>query len=402
MNYNKIDFINDLLSSKKIKIEEKSRIIDLTKNELKNFEADNSELKLRVDKIENTIKRIEGIENIAQNLNEQEIIQTNAEEKSVNDYILPDYNDPKLLSQFLRDYNQNPILKYTCHEIDDLESFLKNFENESFSFDKYLELILKEYKKLSSNYFGKINDNIKGLIWAYLNGTTAWSTDKIKISWGSKELKLWSDENPQSVPNPGLNLRRKLRSDGFEFNSFHSKITGKSISTFSNLVIHFKHLFHIRYDNSLKSIIEKKNTIENYNERIIFQINLPENIEFFTDVNKIVQAYQRIIEMILEFVEVNHKEQPIINLSLYELKDQIIFSIHHLNSTFGKTAHNCINRPGDKERDLINNQINGVCQLKLIADFGESNFAEINLWDGNSRKATKIKKIEGVEFQLIL
>jgi hypothetical protein len=396
MSNNKIDFINDLLSSKKIKIEEKSKVLELTKVELMNFGVENTEIKKRIDNIENRIKEIEGeiTNDISDKIN-SEYFQN--EEKK----LLPDYQDPKDLKKFLLEFNQNPILKYTCHEIDDMEFFLENFENKVFSLDNYLMLINREYKKISSKYYGKINKNIQGLIWAYLKGGNPWSSDKIKISWGSEQLKQWCINHQDMVPNPGINLRRLMRYDGFEFDSFFSKNTNKRIASFSDLVIHFKHMFHIRNDNSLKQIIERKNLIEKYIEYIDFEINLPENIEFFSDVDKITQAYQRIIEMILDFVNSNKKEKPIIKLSLFEVKNEIIFSIHHKNSVFGKRISNCINRVGEKENNLINNQINGICKMHLKADFGEGNFAEINLWNGQPRMSNKLNEFEGVEFQLI-
>lgn len=396
MSNNKIDFINDLLSSKKIKIEEKSKILELTKVELMNFDTDSEDIKRRIDKIENKIKDLEGEtnDNFSDETNTDIIIE---EQKNQ----LPDYKNPKDLNNFLLEYNKNLILKYTCHEIDDLNSFLECFDNNTFSLDEYRSLIDTEYKKISSKYYGKINKNIQGLIWAYLKGGNPWSSDKIKISWGSEQLKQWCINNQNMVPNPGLNLRRIMRYDGFEFDSFFSKNTNKRIASFSDLVIHFKHMFHIRNDNSLKQIIERKNLAENYIENIEFEINLPENIEFFSDVDKIIQTYEKIIEMILEFVNNNNKKKPIIILSLYEINDEIIFSIHHKNSVFGKTISNCINRVGEKESNLINNQINGICKMHLKADFGEGNFAEINLWNGQPRISNKLTEFEGVEFQLI-
>lgn len=394
MSNNKIDFINDLLSSKKIKIEEKSKILELTKIELMNFDNESEEIKRRIDKIESKIKNLEG-----EKINDFSDVTAIVIEEQKNQ--IPDYKNPADLTDFLLEYNKNLILKYTCHEIDDLESFLECFDKRTFSLEEYKSLVDKEYKKISSKYYGKINKNIQGLIWAYLKGGNPWSSDKIKVSWGSEQLQEWCINNPALVPNPGLNLRRTMRYDGFEFDSFLSKNTNKRIASFSNLVIHFKHLFHIRNDNSLKQIIERKNTTENYAKNIEFKINLPENIEFFSDVDKIIQAYEKIIEMILEFVKNNNKEKPIIQLTLYEENTEIIFSIHHTNSIFGKTISNCINRVGEKEINLIRNQINGICKMNLKADFGEGNFAQINLWNGQLRKSKTLDRFAGVEFQLI-
>lgn len=394
---NKISFITELLNSNKIEASQKERLLQLTANELKKNEERDEIILFEIEAIKRQLAGVIVKSDDLVNSASANISVTNSEEQKNE---LPEYIDPKNLKSFLLEYNKNRILKYTCHEIDDLDSFLLNFESKEFCLNKYTELIELEYKKISSKYYGKISDNIKGLFWAYLKGGKPWSIDNIKYSWNSESLKKWCTNNPNFVPNPGLNLRRAMRYDGFEFESILSKYTNKRIASFSDLVIHFKHLFHIRNDNSLKEIIERKNQIEDYNALIDFNLNLPENIEFFTDVDKIIQIYKKIIEMMLEFVDNNNKERPIVNLSLFESNNQIIFSIHHENSIFGKTISNCLNRPGEKETDLIGKLINGVCQLNLKADFG-GNFAEINLWNGLPRKEIKLTEFKGVEFQLI-
>jgi len=390
-----LQFVSDILSNDKLTSVDKQRIIELAKKDVNNFTLNAESLNEKVHKVESKIDVIE----------EKIGLKTSDSDTTINlppiPNNLPKYKDPKELNNFLLEYNTNSILKYTCHEVDDLESFLQNFDDNIFVFDKYLELINREYKILSSKYFGKINKNIQGLIWAYLNGNSPWSTDKINVSWGSEQLKLWCANYPTLVPHPGINLRRNFRYDGFEFDSISTKNTNSRIASFSGLVIHFKHLFHIRNDNSLKQFILRKNTLEKFDDDVEFEYNLPENIEFFSDIDKIIQAYDKIIEMILEFVFKNDKEKPQIVLSLYESNNGITLSIHHKNSTFGKTIKNCIERIGEKEASLICNQINGVCQMVLKANFGEENYAEINLWTNQQRKATPLKKFEGVEYQLI-
>ena len=66
----------------------------------------------------------------------------------------PTYINPANIAEFLRDYNQNEILKTTCHEIDSNElKNIKNFcETESYDFVKHRELVQSEYK---NNFFTK-------------------------------------------------------------------------------------------------------------------------------------------------------------------------------------------------------------------------------------------------------
>jgi hypothetical protein len=104
-----------------------------------------------------------------------------------------------------------------------------------------------------------------------------------------------------------------------------------SVRTFSDLVIYFKRLFHIRKDNSLKNLILTENETRGWNSRIKFEIedsDFPNNIEFFTDVDRLIQAYNIIIELTIE-----HKKMPDekdhVKLSLSEKDNRIEFSILH-------------------------------------------------------------------------
>ena len=50
-------------------------------------------------------------------------------------------------------------------------------------------------------------------------------------------------------------LRKTIRNTGFEINPNVKLRNGEVIQKFSDLVIYFKRLFHVRSDNSLKTII---------------------------------------------------------------------------------------------------------------------------------------------------
>jgi len=239
MSNNKIDFINDLLSSKKIKIEEKNRILELTKSELKNFDSDNSEIKRRIDTIEDKIKDLEG-----EKKNDIQTLTNNIEQE-VNK--LPEYKNPKDLRDFLLEYNQDLLLKYTCHTIDNPGSFqniINECKIESYDFKIHLNNIQKRYNNLSYKYKDKVLKNITTLISVYL-GTflkgNEWSEEKIKIKWSSPELLEWANNNPGKVPNPLDEFQREK----FGFQTIHLN-NGNTLTNFSELVIQFKNLFHFK------------------------------------------------------------------------------------------------------------------------------------------------------------
>lgn len=357
MSYNKIDFINDLLSSKKIKIEEKSRILDLTKSELNNFDTENSEIKRRIDNIEAKIKELEVEAKDDPNPDFTTISQAQIEDIfTKEDYYpqlpnppqnnsLPIYINPfdtKGLSKFLQAFNENPILNSTCHEIDEEASFNRLLEfckMSEYNFDVHLKCIGKEFKKLTNEY--KINTKIYSLIKGYIYGGVKWSNDKIEMSWSNLELSNWATANPNFVPNPGLNFVEKHEKEGYRLiKPFVSSITGKNIITFSDFVLLFKAMFSINSNNSLKKNILRNNANKKFSEWADIEINsekFSENIHLYTDVDKLIETYTRLIELIKSInVEYEIKERPQIVVSFYELDNTILFTIHHINTTFKK------------------------------------------------------------------
>ena len=395
---NKNEFIKDILDySLKREVDDKTKdkLIGLVGKELDNAVL-NREILKRIKKIENAVMGDRKKENEKEN--------TISKGKKTN---LPEkYIDPQNLYNFLLSYNQDPVLKYTCHEIDD-EDVIKDINNkcntEQYNIVKHQELILKAFNELTEQYEDKkISKYIYALIRTYLDGgdNKEWSSDRIKINWKSSELIEWSNKNPGVVPNMGINLINKVKNNGFEdIDSFNSGLKNERITTFSKLVIYFKYLFHIREDNQLKKLIEIQNKKNNFDEKIDFIIKDDDfwnNIELFTDVDKLIQAYKRIIEMILDFTK-KSGNKPKIVLVFKEENRSVIFSIHHMNTVFGKNPNDIIKRLGEQHSNLIKNQINGLCDLYLKADFGHSTYSEINLWNGKGRKERELDEFKGVE-----
>ncbi|MEN9548971.1 MAG: hypothetical protein RIR12_1562 [Bacteroidota bacterium] len=383
----KYDFIKELLEDKKVSQNQRKRILELASKEIS---------------IEGTLEeRVQKIEDIVFSHNPPDNNHPPTNPSTAPN--LPVYIDPLILSKFLRAYNKDSMLKYTCHEIDKdgLITINEKCGTEAFNLIKYQEQITNSFKEHITQF--SIPKNIWALINAYLNGGKEWSSDKVKINWQSAELLEWYNNNIGFVPNPDSGLVIENNNLGFNFTPFRSKIFDTTIGSFSQLVIHFKNLFHIRADNSLKKLIENVNAKNDWNERIeCSTINLRNNVEFFTDVNKLLQAYKKIITIILDISETHNLGKPEIDLSIKEDENVTLFSIHHKNSTYKKTIKNTVERIGQKHTELIEKLINGVCDLYIQADFENNEFARINIWDGEERKANTINKFCGVEYQLII
>ncbi|AXO79657.1 hypothetical protein DZC78_04410 [Olleya aquimaris] len=432
---NKFKFIKQLLDNEKFNTSQKERFLSLVSKELETTNKlevglinDVKEIKetlgldkktmtedvvnsvtqkLDIEKIELDIKKCDNINKTTNDIkiDYNSIHQINEDKmSSVKKNEELKYLSPQGLRAFLIDYNQDPILKYTCHQIDDIDvvnQLIQEEEMKVYEINKHQERISLAFVSLLKKH--KINKKIYSLINTYLNGNGTWSSDNISINWKSTQLQEWGDVNKKMVPHPGLNLSNSYKSRGFQFDYFKSNITGKKVKTFSQLVIHFKNLFHIRADNSLKDLIEYRN-LKKWNDKVEFQIDNDSfwtNIELFTDVDKLLQAYDNIITMILDLVNEFNLPKPQIKISFIEEGDYVELSIHHRNTVFKKTMNNLINRIGESHTALIKKLVNGLCDLHIKADFDNNQYAHINLWDGEERKQTPIAKFEGVQHILL-
>ena len=339
-------------------------------------------------------------------------VSSNDETRSVDSAVsvLPKYKSPKDTHDFLLAFNQDPILKYTCHNIDD-EEVINEINKEcnvtEYDFEKHLKIIHDHFDQLRKNAF--VDYRVLNLISAYLTGkkikgeSSDWSSLNIKENWNCEQLHKWSKDNPAIVPNPGENIAYSMRNSGFELqNIYISHLNGDRIIDFSGLVLYFKSLFHIKADNSLKDILLYTNRCEEMlkNCDISFADDFFDNIELFANVDGIVQAYKRILRICIEYAKKHGLGKPQIRLSFYDDTNEgkKILCIHHLNTKYGKTKTDTISRIGEEHALLINKQINGLCDLFIQSKFEDDISYEINLWDGNERTYKQIEDIVGVKY----
>lgn len=326
------------------------------------------------------------------------------------------YVSPLHLQNFLREYNQDKFLKYTCHLIDTdefIDDICKECNTEGYDFEAHKKLIFERFYRLRKKYKEEnifLNPNMVTLINVYLTGKDfngddkLWSSNDIQINWSSPLLQEWAKHNPTIIPNPGKNIARKQKNNGFKLeDSFKSKTSEKRIKSFSEIVLFFKDQFHIRTDNSLRHIIEYINS-ELESKGAIFTFSntrFYDNIELFTDVDKLRQAYRHIIMLCLECRK--DDTTPInIELEFYDDREtnHTYFIIHHVNSIYKKTLKNALERIGQSQSHLIEKKINGLCDLFIEAEFEGNECGRINLWDDSSKfVATPLEEpIKGVKY----
>jgi len=323
---------------------------------------------------------------------------------------LTKYYYPSSSYKFLFNFNQNKILKSTCHDVGSQElQVINNYcSTDTYNFNKHLETIIKEYEVHEDKYFAP--SFLKTRFRVYLTGknyygelSKGWSEESININWSSPKLKEWSIKNPGVPPNLNDALVDHFENTGFEdFEGFTSNFSGIPIQSFTQLIFHFKHSFHLNGNNSLRSLIERINKQSNWNEQIEFIIDnqsFPFNIEHFTDVEKLIQAYKSIIDLILELTKTYGLEKPKVKLRAKVSLEEFLFSIHHINSIYKKSITSTLERTGQHYRNLIENQVNGLCNLTLRAEFESDEKSQINLWNGKQREAVSIadENFKGVE-----
>ena len=396
-NYNA--FISGLLSSPSTTKEDRERIVDLLLKERdKGFVTE--------EQVVQMIRQYAGDINPKGEATQPQSVDTNNNDTAEEGL---KYKSPKDTHDFLVAYNQDSILKYTCHNIDD-EDVINEINKEcgvtEYDFEKHLQIIQEHFNLLKKGRY--IHYRILNLISAYLTGKTMkgeasnWSSSDVQENWSSLQLKQWAKNNPHIVPNPDDNIASKYRNSGFKLTKpYKSSLTGTPITKFSQSVLYFKSLFHIKEDNSLKSIIEYVNKAEKYKENAIdisFDENFLEKTELFAYVDALVQAYKAIIKICVNYAKSNGLDNPIFDLSFYEETDKKCFCVHHINTEYGKTKNDAVSRIGESQMRLIKSHINGLCDLYIQASFKDDSSYEINLWNGEDRSYSKIDDIQGVKY----
>lgn len=391
MNTRKYEFIQKLLNDKRLNSIQRDRVLTLVQKEI---EKDSSQFKT----IEERLVNLENIKNDKKNLEEPRV-----DNIETSDFFDVTYVSPVNTYKFLLNYNQNPILKSTCHDIDsnELENIRKYCGGKEYSFKKHLDKVIEEYSKFENHFAPPY---LKALIRGYLTGVdykknileNGWSSQNIKFTWSDKELLDWSENNPGVPPHLSEGLANQIQQIGFEFSRpIKIKESINSIYNFKDFVIFFKKLFHVRADNSLLKLINFVN--DKFQDQIEFIIeteSFPEMIEFFVDVDKFLQAYSKIIELI---IELENLSKPKVVLSLEEVEGKILFGILHKDSIYQKSLINTKERIGDKYRNLINNQINGNCNLILEADFEFDKSYRLGIWNKKDLWKTSLPKEEVLE-----
>lgn len=278
MSNNKIDFINDLLSSKKIKPEEKSKILELTKVELKNFDVENSEIKRRIDNIEDKIKILEKlpISKVPKSKSD-----TNGKKK---------IHSPKTMVKFLYSFSIDEKYKWFTHSPEGLIT--------EFDYKSYVDNANLEFNKITGwNINNGTYHNVKNFIInsGEKNKTNIYGKGNISFSW--RDLENWCISNPNTHP-----YNAEVNGDLFK----------KYINQFKQ-IIEFRtddadQTFNIRVRKLIRDILGvdfKTEFKDSFNE-------IGQSLKIFCDINLLFNALQQITNWIV--VNKSKSNEVVINL----------------------------------------------------------------------------------------
>ena len=187
-NSEKIDFISKLLEHKNVSTNEKERIFNLTKEEIKKIGENDDE---RIDEI---VKRIEKLEKGYNNqtTNELDNLDNNNDMGNKAQSIYYKRPSPKDVAEFMRLFNQRDGLKYLTHDFDEeevfeIEQFLKKAKDifskkgQQFSIPRNLWEILKQFAFKKNPDWTSYDANYENV--------------KIAEGWSTNEWIKWSTEN---------------------------------------------------------------------------------------------------------------------------------------------------------------------------------------------------------------
>lgn len=317
------------------------------------------------------------------NLNDNSDRSQSLEESSTNGSEIR-YVTYKNLPTFLRRLNSNDFTKFLTHSIDSTDiSKLKHLLNSDvYNFELHLKKIKEVFDVLTIrdsahkenfpdllSYF--LPKGIYTKIKQYIYGKT-WSLENnIKMYWSHPNIKEWTIDNFGKAPSA---KEESLNYEGFYF---HSTAFNKQMS-FCDLILFFKNEIHIRNTNSLYNLINNIYNNPNYSFKklLIIENNVSDNLDFYTDVEKVRVAIRLILELIVEKHSLENKPIVIFNVSVGD--EEITLSILHLGNSFVQNKETL--RFGKSFSNLID-LLNGVCGLDILARFSDLKSYQLRLWE---------------------
>lgn len=361
MKKTKAEFINDILTNKRLDLPLKEKLIELTSKELLNTENENRK---RIEELEERMKR-----NDIQI--KKETTTTNEAHNQVRKNPIPNPLHTKNLLTLFRD---SEGLKYLTHDY-------KDIRNKS-SREDLLTIAKKEFEEAKEKYPQAKNELLRRIEEFAFKENPKWTFYKnnvkkeVNYGWSSIKFRDWEIN---STVHPCRD-------------SFWNR----------EMIEPFKRTIEIR-DGLLLDIIKETITLSfNADDLDIFTINFNENQlqigRFFTDVDWLGQALYRIFSCIKKHGEKSNNFE----ISIIYLDDGIkTLKIVHHNSKANCSSNFDFTSGGDFQ--TIRNNLFSLCNWSIEASFENGYRRRYLLWDESIRNTDiEIKEtdIEGFTYSL--
>lgn len=376
-------------------INNKKKLVELVNNEINNGIEISPLIRERLKKLASELYNIPASSNA-------EILQNTKEETDINKL---KYKHPLNLIKFLVDFNKNAILKSTTHPIDSniLGNLLESMKITRYDYKKHIQYIGAEYEILMNVKRNFLPKGTVGKMREFLIlSKKGWSEDNILMGWTSPEVANWCLSNPEHCPSPSEDM-------GYpdcELNRPIPLKSGKKLGTFTDVINHFKTQIECRNSSSLDRLLAYENSQRFSGVNINIE-QVQGGIQFYTDVEKVLQAYNHLIYLCMEMHKKtqNSVDEMRIEVALNRGNDGnkhlIILSILDKGAEFEKDIESLLSRYGNTFSGIIANQINGLCDLELIADFRGGVSAKVSIWPRNEKYQRRDAKVGGVQYNLI-
>jgi hypothetical protein len=344
MGKSKIDFISDLLASKRLDSSMKQKFFELAAKELQMLGMSNQDIYDRLNEIENKLN----------NLNNSEQTQSS---KIVNEPSKPIFirPDPEETYLFLTNFNDTRGLRYLIHDFKDPSKPPKRLDLINTAKLEYDELVLK-YKKVPEKLKRRIEEFAfsESPDWFIRKGL---GKTEIKQGWSSSDFALWYDNQPENL------IKHPVRN-----------------SKWNQLIIEpFQKSIRIR-DGLLSEVFaENIDLVFTNEEKKIFTITMDESnissADFYTDVDSLKLAIYHILSEIKTY-GLKHLNFEI--KVTFESGTFKCVKICHVNSKPSKVLNDDFMGGNLK---TIRGLLSGLCNWAIDGKFENGNFRQFCLYN---------------------
>lgn len=326
MNKTKVDFLSDILASKKMDITNKERFLKLATLELKNIE--NSE--------NHIVERIEALE------------KKMSEKESIEEKNRPLVHSPQKTSKHLKLFKEGNKLKWITH-------IYPNTNETKFDYAKITKDAISEFNVIKK----EIPFRLRGLIKMFLQGDEE-NPDKTKFyyldnsyeTWWSAQILDWCKKNPGLHPD-----------------------TDDYIS--DNIITPFKKSIEIRDGKDLKQAIQHK--LRQCSNKIFDDLDIDftgikNGTRFYTGVDQVMTGIAQLFNPIKKRKSISKK--VFISSSIEEINDQYvsIIKIVHLNSVNNEVEYNDSTEIIQGDLTSAKEILTSYCDWEIITDFKNGSY----------------------------